>query len=129
MVACTKLYPVNVITLTLLHPIQSTPVQSWSFDQESVIQIGRSVDNNVVLYSVVVSRHHVEIRRAGSGWEIVNLGANGTYLDGERIQQAPLVNGAVIRLARSGPNIQVEIDSKSAVAVREQIISDSQISR
>ena len=100
----------TVITLTLLHPVQSTPVQSWSFEHHSVIRIGRAVDNQVVLYSAVVSRYHVELRYTGLQWEVVNIGTNGTYLDGKRVQQAPLTNGSMIRLARSGPNIQVGID-------------------
>jgi serine/threonine-protein kinase len=98
-----------VITLTLLHPIQSIPVQSWSFEHESVVRIGRSTDNHVILYSAVVSRHHVELRRTESHWEIVNLGANGTYLDGKRITQVPIQDGVMIRLARSGPNIQIHL--------------------
>lgn len=98
-----------MITLTLLHPIQSTPVQSWTFEHEPVIRIGRSTDNHVILYSAVVSRHHVEIRRADNHWEIVNLGANGTYMDGKQITQIPAKDGVVIRLARSGPNIQIHL--------------------
>jgi pSer/pThr/pTyr-binding forkhead associated (FHA) protein len=100
-----------VITLTLLHPLQSVPVQSWTFDSESVVQIGRSTDNHVILYSAVVSRHHVELRLSASGWEVVSLGANGTYLDGKRITQVPVVDGMVIRLASSGPKIQIRIGS------------------
>jgi len=100
-----------VITLTLLHPIQSIPVQSWTFEQESVIRIGRSTDNHVILYSAVVSRHHVELRRVDGHWEIINLGANGTYLDGKRITQVPVTDGVIVRLARSGPNIQIHIGS------------------
>ncbi|HEY9672989.1 MAG TPA: FHA domain-containing protein [Waterburya sp.] len=103
-----------MITLTLLHPLQSVPVQSWTFEPESVIRIGRSTDNEVILYSAVVSRHHVEIRRNGSIWEIVSLGANGTYIDGKRITQMPVVDGMVIRLASSGPKIQIHIDGESA---------------
>jgi serine/threonine-protein kinase len=102
-----------VITLTLLHPIQSIPVQRWCFEQDSIIRIGRSTDNNVILYSAVVSRHHVELRQVGSGWEIINLGANGTYLDGKRITQVPVEDGVIIRLARSGPNIQIQIGKPS----------------
>lgn len=101
----------NVITLTLLHPVQATPVQSWTFENENVIRIGRAVDNHVVLYSAVVSRHHVELRRNGLQWEVVNLGTNGTYLDGKRIQQATLMDGGILRLARSGPNIQIRLGS------------------
>lgn len=105
-----------MITLTLLHPLQHIPVQTWVFDQEPVIRIGRSTDNHVVLYSAVVSRHHVEVRRSGSSWEIVSIGTNGTYLDGKRITQAPVIDGVIIRLARSGPNIQIRI---GAEAVKE----------
>ncbi len=102
-----------MITLTLLHPIQSVPVQSWPFDTESVIRIGRSTDNDVVLYSAVVSRHHVEIRRNNSDWEVVSLGANGTYIDGKQIERSPVVDGIIIRLASSGPKIQIRINNDS----------------
>jgi serine/threonine protein kinase len=108
-----------VITLTLLHPVQSTPVQSWSFDQNPVIQIGRAVDNHVVLYSAVVSRYHVELRQNGSQWEVVNQGTNGTYLDGKRVHQAPLKDGSILRLARSGPNIQIRLGNSSEAAHSE----------
>lgn len=105
---------ISVITLTLLHPLQSVPVQSWTFEPESVIRIGRSTDNEVILYSAVVSRHHVEIRRNGLSWEIVSLGANGTYIDGKRITQMPVVDGMIIRLASSGPKIQIHLEGESS---------------
>ncbi|NJM99711.1 MAG: FHA domain-containing protein [Phormidesmis sp. RL_2_1] len=99
----------NVITLSLLHPIDKTPVQSWTFEEEPVVRIGRSVNNDVVLYSAVVSRHHAELRQGENGWEIHNIGSNGTYLAGQRIESKPVQDGLVIRLARSGPNIQINI--------------------
>lgn len=98
-----------MITLTLLHPIKQIPIQVWTFPNESVIRIGRSTDNQVVLYSAVVSRHHVELRRAEAHWQVINLGTNGTYLDGKRITQETITDGAIIRLARSGPNIQIRM--------------------
>lgn len=98
-----------MITLSLLHPLNKKPVQNWTFKEDSVIRIGRSTENQVVLYSAVVSRHHVELRQTDAGWEIVNLGTNGTYLDGKRVAQALAEDGIVIRLARSGPNIQINI--------------------
>ncbi|MBW4693711.1 MAG: FHA domain-containing protein [Lyngbya sp. HA4199-MV5] len=107
-----------MITLTLLHPIQSIPVQSWTFEHELVIRIGRSTDNHVILYSAVVSRHHVELRCNDSQWEVVSLGANGTYVEGKRITQIPLVDSLVIRLARSGPNIQIHFGSLPADVVK-----------
>lgn len=98
-----------MIILSLLHPVKQIPVQVWTFPSESVIRIGRSTDNQVVLYSAVVSRRHVELRRVGSEWEVVNLGTNGTYLNGKRITQSTITDGAIIRLARSGPNIQIRM--------------------
>lgn len=99
-----------MITLALLHPLQETPVQKWTFTQESAIGIGRANDNQVILYSAVVSRHHVELRQNGSQWEVVNLGTNGTYLNGERIDHLTVTDGIVIRLARSGPMIQIRLN-------------------
>ncbi len=104
-----------MITITLLHPLQSVPVQNWTFGPQSVIRIGRSTDNEVILYSAVVSRHHVELRFNGSEWEIINLGANGTYIDGKRILQMAVNDGMVIRLASSGPKIQIRLGNGDQV--------------
>ena len=99
-----------MITLILLNPIQSLPSQRWTFAPKSVIRIGRSTDNDVVLYSAVVSRHHVELRlNDASRWEIVSLGANGTYIDGRLITKMPVKDGMIIRLASSGPKIQIHV--------------------
>ncbi len=102
-----------MITLTLLHPLQSVAVQTWTFKTESKIRIGRSTTNEVVLYSAVVSRHHVEIRHTGQEWEVVNLGANGTYIDGKRIDNVTVTDGTIVRLASSGPKILIKIESES----------------
>ena len=99
-----------MITLTLLHPLQDSPVQHWTFENEPVIRIGRADDNHVVLYSAVVSRHHVELRHGEKEWKVLSLGTNGTYLDGKRIAQVPIKDGSVIRLARSGPKIKIRVD-------------------
>lgn len=100
-----------MITLTLLHPGKNVPLQNWTFDSASVIRIGRSMDNDVVLYSAVVSRRHLEIRRNGLRWEVVSLGANGTYLNGKPITTVQAEDGMIIRLASSGPQIRIQISA------------------
>ena len=112
-----------MITLTLLHPLQAVPVQSWPFENESLIRIGRSTDNEVILYSAVVSRHHVELRRNNSGWVIVSLGANGTYLDGKRTTHMPVEDGMIVRLASSGPQIQIRIEGELPTAKLKTALS------
>lgn len=103
-----------MITLTLLHPLQSVAIQSWTFRDEPSIKIGRATNNEVVLYSAVVSRHHVEIRKSGEEtWEVVNIGSNGTYIDGKRIEQTKAIDGMIFRLASSGPKILIKIESES----------------
>jgi pSer/pThr/pTyr-binding forkhead associated (FHA) protein len=100
-----------VITLTLLHPSQATPLQHWQFNNDqSTILIGRALDNHVVLYSAVVSRRHLEIRHNDrDNWELENLGANGTFLNGKPIEKTAVVDGMVVRLATSGPQIQIRL--------------------
>lgn len=107
---CGKKSFMSAIALTLLHPSQSTPVQSWTFDSASVIQIGRANDSDVILYSAVVSRHHLELRYQDSDcWEIVSYGANGTYVRGKPISNIPVSDGMVIRLGESGPKIRIRL--------------------
>lgn len=106
-----------MITLTLLHPSQSTPVQSWTFASEPVIRIGRAKNNDVVLYSAVVSRNHVELWNNGGDWEIINFGANGTYVDNEPITQRQVVDGMIFRLGSSGPKIQILLEKGDPDAV------------
>ncbi len=112
-----------MITLSLLHPLHKTPVQSWSFDQEPLICIGRSSDNDVILYSAVVSRHHVEIHRNDDGWLIKSLGTNGTYLNGKRITEIAVEDGIIIRLARSGPNLQIHMTQEKRDPLKELLLT------
>jgi pSer/pThr/pTyr-binding forkhead associated (FHA) protein len=98
-----------VITIILLHPSQDIPLQSWSFDQEESIFIGRSTENDIVVYSAVVSRQHLELRKKGTQWEGINHGANGTYVNGEKVNQVTLEDGMVMRLADTGPKLQIKI--------------------
>ena len=55
-------------------------------------------------YSLGVSRRHVVVRRAGDGYEVLDLGSvNGTWLNEERmvpLQPYPLPSGSHMRLGR-----------------------------
>lgn len=98
-----------VISLSLLHPTQLVAVQGWVFEDIDVIKIGRANDNNVVIYSAVVSRHHAELWQNQGKWEIINFGANGTYVDDLAIIQVPVKDGMIIRLGNSGPKLQISL--------------------
>ncbi len=104
-----------MITLNLLHPIEAIPIQTWKFESEPVIRVGRSGDNDVILYSSVVSRYHVELHRHSLYWEIVNIGANGTYIDDQQIDKERVLHGMIIRLATTGPKIQILLDGSESL--------------
>lgn len=114
-----------MITLNLLHPIELVPVQSWNFSSEREIHVGRANDNHVVLYSSVVSRRHLTILRQPLYWEIINNGANGTFVDGKPIDRMRVVDGMIIRLATTGPKLQIRVDERHEEPVtQEETLSD-----
>jgi pSer/pThr/pTyr-binding forkhead associated (FHA) protein len=79
-----------------------------------LVRIGRSNDNDVVVYSAVVSRHHVEMALTETGWQINSVGANGTYVNQERIASVRAVDGMVLRLGSTGPKIQISLGPLAA---------------
>jgi len=99
-----------MVTLTLLDPVQKTPIQKWSFEDESVIRIGRSPENQVVLTDTLVSRQHLELRPNNGKWHLTNRGTNGTYLNGVLVTESQLPDNAVMQLARGGPLIQFHLE-------------------
>jgi ABC-type multidrug transport system ATPase subunit len=62
------------------------------------LRIGRNEDNEVVVPDLSVSRYHAELRKmAGGGYEIKDLdSSHGTYLNGQRINSAPVAGLDVI---------------------------------
>lgn len=113
-----------MITLSLLHPSKSIPLQHWTFNEDAVIRIGRGIDNDVVIYSAVVSRRHLEIKKNESNWELESLGANGTFLDGKQIKKKVIDDGMIIRLASSGPQIQINIKNNPGEPILEEMATD-----
>ncbi|MFN2151333.1 MAG: FHA domain-containing protein [Anaerolineales bacterium] len=74
--------------MTLSDPIPylSDPSQQEHRFLSPTIQIGRAVDNDIVITSKRVSREHARIRQEGRKWLLEDLGsANGTFLNGERV--------------------------------------------
>jgi len=106
-----------VVTLSLLHPQQTTLLQQWQFENESLIRIGRAPDNQVVLNNPLVSRRHLELRRIsaknGNAWQLINQGTNGTFLDGILVSQSLVADGSLIQLAKGGPTLKFQLDSAS----------------
>ncbi|MET7383309.1 FHA domain-containing protein [Streptomyces sp. NPDC005526] len=82
------------------------------------IRIGRAEDNDLVLDDLVVSRRHAELRaRADGTYEIVDVGShNGTFLNGQLVERAPIGPGDVVGIGHSafrlvGDQLQEYVDT------------------
>lgn len=73
---------------------------SFALDKE-VITAGRHPESDIFLDDITVSRRHVEITRAADGYRVQDVGSlNGTYLNRERIDEAPLNNGDEVQVGK-----------------------------
>ncbi|EAW33637.1 protein kinase [Lyngbya sp. PCC 8106] len=100
----------DVLTLTLLDPQNKTPQKQWKFEDQSVIEIGRASDNQVVIVDPLVSRYHLQLRKLSENplkWMLVNKGTNGTFVNGVLTSQAVVTEGILIELAKGGPLLQL----------------------
>jgi pSer/pThr/pTyr-binding forkhead associated (FHA) protein len=63
------------------------------------LTLGRDAASDVVVTGHEVSRHHAEIRSEAEGYVLVDLSANGTFVNGQRIEKThPLARADVIRI-------------------------------
>jgi hypothetical protein len=68
---------------------------------QDVISAGRHPDSDIFLDDVTVSRRHAEFRREGSGYAVHDVGSlNGTYVNRERIESAPLSGGDEVQIGK-----------------------------
>lgn len=63
--------------------------------------IGRHPDCEIFLHDVTVSRRHSEVRRSGNAFTVHDLGSlNGTYVNGERVDERRLESGDEVQVGR-----------------------------
>jgi hypothetical protein len=76
-----------------------------------VATVGRHPEADIFFDDVTVSRRHAEITRDGVRFEILDQRSlNGTYVNGERVDRATLVNGAELRIGKFRLNFFVSPD-------------------
>lgn len=67
----------------------------------AVTRLGRHPDSEISLDDITVSRRHAEIRREDETTEVVDAGSlNGTYVNQERVDHAPLRHGDELQIGK-----------------------------
>ena len=70
-----------------------------AFFIKATLSLGRAESNTVTLKDAKVSRQHAQIQKQGEQYVLVDLNsANGTYVNGERIEEHVLSNGDEIQI-------------------------------
>lgn len=110
------------------------------------VTLGRATNNDIVLSDAKVSRAHARLECGDAGCTLVDLGsANGTRLNGMRVERAALSPGDVITLGDStlrfeiaAPRVEpdvtlihseAELDATLAQATLSMTLSDTHASR
>jgi pSer/pThr/pTyr-binding forkhead associated (FHA) protein len=71
------------------------------FLEKDVVTCGRDASSDIFLDDVTVSRRHAEIRRSGNEFTIVDSDSlNGTFVNRNRVDKAPLSNGDEIQIGK-----------------------------
>ncbi|MFI5457277.1 MAG: ATP-binding protein [Isosphaerales bacterium] len=66
------------------------------------VALGRDTSNPIRLHDTEISRRHAELRLEREGYRIVDLGsANGTYVNGQPVDQTPLQSGDRVQLGQT----------------------------
>lgn len=83
-------------------PVLDINGQRYALNADSVV-LGRSADADIPLDDPGISRRHVEIIREGSRAWAVDLGStNGSYVNGQRIQdREELFDGSIVAMGRT----------------------------
>jgi pSer/pThr/pTyr-binding forkhead associated (FHA) protein len=96
------------VSLHLVNPDTGRPIQTWLFEAQKSVRIGRAEGNDVVISDPSVSRFHAELQFNGVEWELVNLGKNGTLISSHSISRVKIDQQTLFRLGTGGPLLRFE---------------------
>lgn len=85
------------------------------------LTLGRDATNRIQLLDTEVSRRHAEVRRDDEGYVLVDLASsNGSFVNGEKIEERRLMNGDRVQLGRS-LMIFTDADDRSSVNLAHDV--------
>jgi membrane-bound lytic murein transglycosylase D len=82
--------------------------------------IGRDSDCEVRILDPLASRRHAQVSYEHGQWLIRDLqSSNGLFVDGRRVENAPVREGIAVSLGEDGPRLQIGPDIRSIVSEPE----------
>jgi len=86
--------------------------------------VGRVEDNAFAITDPSVSSHHCEVLLRGTDVVVRDLNStNGTYINGEKITEAPLKPGQILRLGQ----IELRLESAATTTVAKKPIDSTMV--
>ena len=81
--------PGLLVTMIYHHPASASRpgLQTIEFGEKTSLQIGRDLENDVVLDAPTISRFHAQLERTGQRYRVRDLNSsNGTYVNDHRVE-------------------------------------------
>jgi pSer/pThr/pTyr-binding forkhead associated (FHA) protein len=103
------------------------------FRPPDTVSLGRSSESDIALeeFGSKISRCHAVLLHDGESWEYYNLGVNGTYEYGRKIDTLLIESGTVLRMGKRGPILQFVLRDPGSRAAQDSHVleDDSECSR
>ena len=88
--------------------------------------IGRSKECDITISNNAVSRKHTRIEFDGGRWLVMDLDSgNGTFVDGERVEEAILPEIALIELGKGGPQLSLRVTAPEKPQVNDEPVLET----
>ena len=112
--------PVIIVQLVHISGPMKGQIQEFA---ERMITIGRKPSNHLKFPAdfTNISRDHAEIVREGNKFRLIDHSANGTFVNGKRVQEVYLRDGDVLMFAEGGPKVSFLTQTKEGVASVETV--------
>ena len=113
-----KLPPVIVVQLIHISGPLKGEIQEFA---EGKIAIGRHPSCHVKFPPEFtnISRNHAEIVREGNQFRLIDRSANGTFVNGKKVQEIFLKEGDVVMFAEGGPKVSFLTQMKEGQVITE----------
>ncbi len=110
----TRQHQHDSLNVTVVSP-EGDVTDRLTFPARESVSIGRSTESDVSLaeFGKKVSRCHAVLLHDGTDWEYYNLGVNGTFANGKRVDTLTITDHSVVRLGKTGPILQFRVGESS----------------